>query len=39
MVMMVVISIVLYLSDKGLHTALYKIHNYVFIETSKIIII
>ena len=34
-----VISIVLYLTDKGEHAALYKINKKVYIKTSKIIIL
>ena len=34
-----VISIVLYLTDKGEHTVLYKINKNEYTETSKLIII
>ena len=37
MIITAVISIALYLIDKGEHTALYKINNNVYLKTSKII--
>ena len=36
-IIIVVISLALYLTDKGEHTALYKINNKVYIKTSKMI--
>ena len=36
-IIIMVISIALYLSDKGEHTALYKIVSNVYIRTSKIL--
>ena len=39
MIMLAVISIALYLTDKGEHTALYKINKNIHIKTSKIMIL